>query len=67
MRDCVAEVERDKLFSLAEEERGDSHLKHGDLRCREAVQGALERAYEGTLDLLHLGGVGKVSEVLGCM
>jgi len=45
VRDCVAEVERDKLFSLAEEERGDSHLKHGDLRCRETVQNALERAY----------------------
>jgi len=43
--DCVAEVERDNLFSLSEEERGDSHLKHVDLRCREAVQGALERAY----------------------
>jgi len=39
VRDCVAEVERDKLRSLEEEERGDSHLKHGDLRCREAVQG----------------------------
>jgi len=43
VRDCVTEVERDKLLSLAEEKRGDSHLKHGDLRCREAVQGALER------------------------
>jgi len=30
------------------------------------VQGALERADEGALDLLHLGGVEKVSEVLGC-
>ena len=67
MRDCVAEVQRDKLFSLEEEERGDSHLKHGDLHCREVVQGAMERAYEGTLDLLHLGGMEKVSEVLGCM
>jgi len=45
VRDCVAEVERNKLFSLSENERGDSHLKHGDLRCLEAVQGALERAY----------------------
>jgi len=67
VRDCVAEVERDKLFSFAEDERGDSQLKHGDLCCREAMEGALERAYEGTLDLLHLGGVQKVSEVLGCM
>jgi len=66
MRDCVAEVERDKLFSLPEDERGDSQLKHGDLRCREAMQGVLERADEGTLDLLHLGGVEEVSEVLGC-
>jgi len=49
-----------------EDESGDSQLKHGDLRCREAMQGVLERAYEGTLDLLHLGGVQKVSEVLGC-
>ena len=45
MRDCVTEVEQDKLFSLAEEKRGDSHVKHGDLRCREVLQGALERAY----------------------
>jgi len=45
VRDCVAEVERDKLFTLAEEERGDSHLKYGDLRCRSVVQGALERGY----------------------
>jgi len=69
MRDCVAEVERDKLFSLLEDERarGGSQLKHGDLRSREAVQGALERADEGTLNLLHLGGVEEVSEVLGCM
>ena len=67
MRDCVTEVERDKIFSLPEDERGDSQLEHGDLRNRETVQGARERADEGTLDLLHLGGVGKVSEVLGCM
>ena len=65
MRDCVAEVERDKLFSLLEDERGDSQLKHGDLCSREAVQGALQRAHEATLDLLHLGGVEEVSEVLG--
>ena len=45
VRDCVAEVERDELFSSSEEERGDSHFKHGDLRYLEAVQGALERAY----------------------
>ena len=67
MRDCVAEVERDKLFSLPEDERGDSQLKHGDLHSRAAVQGALERADEGTLDLLHLGVVEEVSKVLGCM
>jgi len=67
MRDCVAEVERDKLFSLLEDERGDSQLKHADLCSREAVQGALKRANEATLDLLHLGGVEEVSEVLGCM
>ena len=66
MRDCVAEVEQDKLCNLPEDERGDSQLEHGDLRSRETVQGALERADEGALDLLHLGGVEKVSEVLGC-
>ena len=66
MRDCVAEVERDKLFSLSEDERGDFQLKHGNLCSREAVQGALKGADEGTLDLLHLGGVEEVSEVLGC-
>jgi len=37
VRDCVAEVERDELFSLSEEERGESHLKHGDLRYSETV------------------------------
>ena len=67
MRDCVAEVERDKLFSLSEDERGNSQLKHGDLCSRKAVQGALKRADEGTLDLLHLCGVEDVSEVLGCV
>jgi len=44
MRGCVAEVERDKLVSLPEDERKDSQLKHGDLRSRETVQGVLERA-----------------------
>jgi len=67
VRDCEAEVERDKLFSLSENESGDSQLKHGDLCSCEAVQGALKRADEGTLDLLHLGGVEEVSEVLGYM
>jgi len=46
---------------------GDSQLKHGDLCSSEAVQGALKRVDEGTLDLLHLGGVEEVSEVLGCV
>jgi len=64
MRDCVVEVGRDKLFSLPEDERGDSQLEHDDLCNCETVQGALERADEGALDLLHLGGVEKVSEVL---
>ena len=63
MRDYVAEVERDKLFSLHEDERRDALLEHGDLHNFETVQGALERADGGALDLLHLGGVEKVSEV----
>jgi len=67
MCDCVAEVERDKLFSLPENERGDAQLEHGDLRNRETVQDALERADKGALDLLHLGGVEKVSDVLSCV
>jgi len=67
MRDCITEVERDKLFSLPEDQRGDSQLKHGDLHSREAVQGTLERADESTLDLLHLSGVEEISEVLGGM
>jgi len=46
MRDCVPEVERDKLFSLPEDERGNSEFKHGDLRNRETAQAALERADE---------------------
>jgi len=52
---------------LSEDERGDFQRNHGDLRNREALQGALKRADEGTLDLLHLGGVEEVSEVLGYM
>jgi len=42
MRDCVAEVERDKLFSLPEDERRNFQLEHGDLSNRERVQVALE-------------------------
>jgi len=53
------------LFGLPEDGWGNSELEHGDLSSCEAVQGALERADEGALDLLHLGGAGKVSEVLG--
>ena len=65
MRDCVKQVERDELFSLPENQRGDSELEHGDLGNRETVQGALKRADEGALDLLHLDGTEKVSEILG--
>jgi len=50
MRDCVKQVERDELFSLPENQRGDSELEHGDLGNRETVQGALKRADEGALD-----------------
>jgi len=30
MRDCVPEVERDKLFSVPEHEKGNSELEHSD-------------------------------------
>jgi len=40
--DCVAEVNRDWLFGLSEDEWWDTQFQHGDLCCCVALECALQ-------------------------